>query len=68
MPSCRGLTERGENFDLQRKQKRPRKPAKGGDVAIKVVQHVVFSVINFYTYSAMKYKTGIEMGIIQLLT
>ena len=27
---CRGPTEHGESFDLQRKQKRPRKPAKGG--------------------------------------
>ena len=27
---CRGPTERGESFDLQRKQKRPRKPANGG--------------------------------------
>ena len=27
---CQGLTEHGESFDLQRKQKRPRKPARGG--------------------------------------
>ena len=27
---CRGPTERGENFDLQRAQKGPQKPTKGG--------------------------------------
>ena len=46
----------------------PGNPRRVGGVAIKVVWHVVFLVINCYTYSAMKYKTGIEMGIVQLLT
>ena len=65
---CQGTPEHGKTLICKESRRGSGNLLRVGGVAIKVVKHMVLLVINFYTYSAMKYKTEIVMGIVQLLT